>query len=102
MLKQYSGKTHQVITSTGLLYNNYEKISMNMTLVTFSQMTDENIRHYLISGNYRDKAGGYGIQSYIGQFISSISGCFYSVMGLPLSTVREMLNDFYKYHEKNK
>ncbi len=55
-------------------------------------MSDAHIRHYLASGNYQDKAGAYGIQSYIGQFISKIDGCFYSVMGLPLHTVREMLD----------
>lgn len=40
---------------------------------------------------YQDKAGGYGIQSYIGQYISRIEGCFYSVMGLPLIDVSELL-----------
>lgn len=93
MLKQYSGKTHKVITSIGLLYEQYEKIRINTTLVTFSEMTDEAIRHYLASGNYKDKSGSYGIQSYIGQFISQINGCFYSVMGLPLNTLREMLDE---------
>lgn len=91
MLRNYSGRTHQVITSVGLKYKNYQDIRQQTTFVTFSQMSDKHIRHYLASGNYRDKAGAYGIQSYIGQFISRIDGCFYSVMGLPLSLVREML-----------
>lgn len=94
MLRLYSGNTHDVITSVGLIYEDYEQIRMNTTKVTFAKMTDENIRHYLASGNYKDKSGGYGIQSYIGQFITSIEGCFYSVMGLPLNTVRDMLDDF--------
>ena len=56
------------------------------------------IRHcYLESGDYRDKAGAYGIQSYIGQFISHIEGYFYSVMGLPLHTVREILTDLARF-----
>jgi septum formation protein len=93
MLRQYSGKSHRVITSVGLIYHDYEKIYMNTTWVTFAQMTDKDIQEYLTSGNYKDKAGAYGIQSYIGQFISRIDGCFYSVMGLPLNTVREMLNN---------
>lgn len=93
MLRQYSGQSHQVITSVGLIYKDYETIRMNTTWVTFAEMSDEVIRHYLASGNYKDKSGAYGIQSYIGQFISRIDGCFYSVMGLPLNTVREMLND---------
>lgn len=93
MLKQYSGLTHEVITSVGLIYYDYQKIMMNKTLVSFSEMSDEEIKHYIASGNYKDKSGGYGIQSYIGQFISSIDGCFYSVMGLPLNTVHQLLSD---------
>jgi len=93
-LKRYSGRTHQVITSVGLVYEAYQKVVINETLVTFATMTDAQINHYLASGNYKDKSGSYGIQSYIGQFISHIEGCFYSVMGLPLNTVRELLQDF--------
>lgn len=97
MIKSYAGKTHEVITSTGLQYKTYQKIEVNRTLVTFASMTTQDIEHYLQSDNYKDKAGSYGIQSYIGQFISSIDGCFYSVMGLPLNTVRLMLNDLNTY-----
>ncbi len=97
MIKSYAGKSHQVITSVGLKYKNYQKIEMNKTVVTFAGMTSKDIEHYLKSDTYQDKAGGYAIQSYIGQFISSIDGCFYSVMGLPLNTVRLMLNDLNSY-----
>jgi septum formation protein len=99
MLKSYANRSHQVITSVGLIYSDYQKIIMNTTEVTFSSMTDEEIKHYLASGNYKDKAGSYGIQSYIGQFISRIEGGVDSVMGLPLNTVRELLLDF-KRHSK--
>lgn len=94
MLRQYSGTAHQVLTSVGLIYHDYEQIRTNVTWVTFATMTDDDIRKYLQTQNYKDKAGAYGIQSYIGQFISRIDGCFYSVMGLPLNTVREMLNEW--------
>ena len=57
-------------------------------------MTDADINQYLETDNYKDKSGSYGIQSYIGQFIRHIDGCFYSVMGLPLNTVRELLMVF--------
>lgn len=94
MLKSYSGRTHQVITSVGLMYRDHQKLVLDTTSVTFAAMTDADIHHYLAMETYQDKAGGYGIQSYIGQFISRIEGCFYSVMGLPLNTVRELLQDF--------
>ncbi|MDP3559175.1 MAG: Maf family protein [Legionellaceae bacterium] len=93
MLKSYSGRSHEVITSVGLTYFDYQKIVMHKTKVTFADMSDADINHYLAMGDYKGKSGSYGIQSYIGQFISRIEGCFYSVMGLPLNIVREMLND---------
>ena len=93
MLKSYSGRSHQVITSVGLRYFTYQKIVMNITTVYFAPIPDAEIHTYLATGDYKDKAGGYGIQSYIGQFIYKINGCFYSVMGLPLNIVRELLVD---------
>jgi septum formation protein len=94
MIKSYSGRSHRVITSVGLRYLDHQKIIMNSTTVTFAVMSDKDIHHYLEMNDYCDKAGGYGIQSYIGQFITSINGCFYSVMGLPLNAVHELLADF--------
>lgn len=91
MLKRYSDSHHHVITSVGLKYESYEKIVMNLTTVYFSPISDDEIHNYLSMGDYKDKAGGYGIQGYAGQFIQKIDGCFYSVMGLPLNTVRELL-----------
>lgn len=98
MLRQYSGQSHQVITTVGLRYGDYEDIRTNITWVTFATMKDEDIRAYLACQDYQDKAGAYGIQSFIAQFISRIDGCFYSVMGLPLNTVREMLNQLSKIY----
>lgn len=102
MLKSYSGRNHEVITSVGITYFDYQSIVMNKTRVTFADMSDADINHYLEMGDYQGKSGGYGIQSYIGQFISRIEGCFYSVMGLPLNTVREMLNELTVYSLRNK
>ena len=93
MLKSYSGRSHSVITSVGLRYFSYQKVVMNRTTVHFATISDEEIHNYLAIGDYKDKAGGYGIQSYIGQFIYKIEGCFYSVMGLPLNDVRALLLD---------
>ncbi len=101
MLKSYSGRSHQVITSVGVKYFDYQKVAMNTTIVTFANMSDEEIRHYLDMGDYKDKSGSYGIQSYIGQFISKIEGCFYSVMGLPLNTTRELLGQSLIAHNSN-
>lgn len=91
MLKSLSGRSHQVITSVGVTYLDYQKIVIEKTTVTFAPLSDTDINHYLSMGDYGDKSGSYGIQSYIGQFICNINGCFYSVMGLPLNAVRELL-----------
>lgn len=96
MLALLSNREHEVITSVGVFYSNYQKIRLQKTIVTFATLSDDAIHHYLMSDNYKDKAGSYGIQSYIGQFICRIDGCFYSVMGLPLSIVRELLIDLKK------
>lgn len=93
MLKNYCGRSHQVITSVGVIYFDYQKVLTQKTTITFANIPESAIHHYLATNDYKDKAGGYGIQSYIGQFISHIDGCFYSVMGLPLNTVRELLMD---------
>jgi septum formation protein len=98
MIKRYSGRSHRVISSVGLKYINFEKIVTNVTTVNFAHIPDEEIHIYLATGDYKDKSGGYGIQSYIGQFISGVNGCFYSVMGLPLNSVRELLVDLSASH----
>ena len=90
-LKAYSDRSHVVITSVGVKFLNFEKIVSHQTDVYFAAMNDSDIHHYLAMGDYQDKAGSYGIQSYIGQFIARIDGCFFSVMGLPLNTVRALL-----------
>lgn len=91
MLKSYSGRSHKVITSIGLKYYDFEKVVTNLTTVHFAVIPDAEIHKYLATGDFKDKSGSYGIQSYIGQYISGIEGCFYSVMGLPLNSVRELL-----------
>lgn len=92
MIKSYSGRTHLVLTSVGIRYHEHKELQLNQTMVSFANMTDAEIHHYLSFNNHIDKAGAYGIQSYIGQYITKIDGCFYSVMGLPLHTTRQMLD----------
>jgi len=90
-LKKHSGKTHPVITSVGLIHGDKLDVRLSRTDVTFTTMSDDAINTYLDTGDYVGKAGSYSIQSSIAQYIKQINGCFYSVMGLPLSLVREML-----------
>lgn len=95
MLKDLSGKKHQVITGVCLL-STHKKISFfASTDVWFKQLSDEEIHYYL--ENYRpyDKAGAYGIQEWIGYIgIHHIEGSFYNVMGLPIQSLYEHLKNF--------
>lgn len=93
MWKKLSGNKHLVITTTTLKYFDFEETVTSQSLVYFDDLMDAEIHAYLKTGDYRDKSGSYGIQSYAGQFIKKIDGCFYSIMGLPLNAVRHLLMD---------
>jgi septum formation protein len=92
MLKNYANREHLVLTSVGLRTQHGEQILQHQTTVEFGNLTDDDIHHYLDNDDFMDKAGAYGIQSSIGQFIKNINGCFYSVMGLPLHLVRTLID----------
>jgi len=95
MLQQLSGKTHQVIS--GLTVASIEKkmTRHSITEVTFKTFSEEEIQYYVEHYKPYDKAGGYGIQEWIGLVgVTSIHGCFYNVMGLPTQVLGEMLAEF--------
>jgi septum formation protein len=95
MLRQLSGKTHQVIS--GLTVASKEKITTrhSITDVTFKVLNEEEILYYIENYKPFDKAGGYGIQEWIGLTgVTSIKGCFYNVMGLPTQLLAEILSVF--------
>jgi len=94
MLKSLSGKKHFVYTGfciynslTGVLINAYEK-----TEVTFRKLGEREIKEYVAGGSPMDKAGAYGIQDDYGAiFIEKINGCYYNVVGLPLTKVYQAI-----------
>jgi septum formation protein len=97
MLSQLGGKTHTVFTGFALIdvesqksYVDYEK-----TEVTFRRLSNEEIESYVESGSPMDKAGAYGIQDDFGAvFVERINGCFYTVVGFPLSKFYTSWNMF--------
>ncbi len=88
MLRKLSGRTHTVISGVSLVWKekNIADVFSAETAVTFQNLTDEQIQYYV--DNYRpfDKAGSYGIQDWFAVCVKNIDGCFYNVMGMPLST----------------
>ena len=95
MLRDLSGKKHQVITGVCLL-SVEKKVSFAVsTDVWFKNLEDEEIRFYLENFRPYDKAGAYGIQEWIGYVgITRIEGSFFNVMGLPVQNVYEHLQTF--------
>ena len=96
ILKQLSDRTHTVYTGFAIV----EKPSGEMlseyvkTLVSFRELADEEIDRYIQSGSPFDKAGAYGIQDQGALFVEKIDGCFYNVMGLPVTKLYQALGKF--------
>ena len=95
MLKDLSGKKHQVITGVCLLSSEKKVSFYALTDVWFKPLSNEEIQYYLEYYRPYDKAGAYGIQEWIGYIgIYRIEGSFFNVMGLPVQSVYEHLKDF--------
>jgi septum formation protein len=95
MLKALSGKTHSVYTGVTILYATLGKVSMDSIMskadVTFRSITDDEINACIATGEPMDKAGAYGIQGKGAVLVDSISGDYYTIVGLPIAKVYQSL-----------
>ncbi len=92
MLKKLSGNTHRVITGVCLTSKEKQVRFSDTALVTFGQLSDEEIDYYVEKYNPRDKAGAYGVQEWIGYVaVEKIEGSYFNVMGLPIYKVYQAL-----------
>ncbi len=91
MLKSLSGKTHKVITGCCIIYKEKEYTFKSVTEVEFYQLTDDEIKAYINTGEPFDKAGAYGIQGRGSLFVKSINGDYFNVVGLPVSLLSRKL-----------
>jgi septum formation protein len=88
ILSRLSGQTHEVITGVVILEQEKVISFADKTLVSFYKIDQAQIAHYVDNYKPYDKAGAYAIQEWIGAVaIKKIEGCFYNVMGLPVSRV---------------
>ena len=87
MLLSLSGRTHEVITGVSLInINSKLDITFNeRTFVSINTLSNEHIYNYIDSYKPYDKAGSYGIQDGFSVHIEKIKGCYYNVMGFPIS-----------------
>lgn len=96
MLRSLSGRRHSVITAVGLscIGESFCRATRALTYVYFRDLSDEDIRWYLDSHEPYDKAGAYGIQGTAMIFVDKIEGCFYNVVGLPVSRTIDLFKAF--------
>ena len=95
MLRELSGRTHQVITGVTLT-TIQKQVSFSVeTDVTFKALSDSEIDYYVSHYKPFDKAGAYGIQEWIGHIgVTGLQGSYFNVMGLPVQRIYEALSRF--------
>lgn len=91
MLFRLSGRTHRVYTGTTVAYPGGYLLDCQVAEVTFHKLTKADIVGYVRSGEPMDKAGAYGIQGIGALLVKEIKGDFYTIVGLPISTLGRML-----------
>ncbi|MBD3287999.1 septum formation protein Maf [candidate division KSB1 bacterium] len=98
MLTFLSDRTHQVYTGFTIIENPGGKIhtDIEVTDVVFRKLKPWEIERYIDVAQPFDKAGSYGIQDESAVFVEKIDGCFYNVMGLPLTKLYNSLKPFFK------
>ena len=93
MLRDLSGRTHQVATGVCIISGGTRRSFVEVTDVTFYELSDAEIEAYVASGEPMDKAGAYGIQGVGGRMlVRAINGDFYNVVGLPIARVKRALD----------
>jgi septum formation protein len=93
MLRLLSGRTHEVITGVCLAASAFEDTRSATTRVTMCEVSDEEIRSYIATGEPTDKAGAYAIQGIASRWIPRIEGDYSNVVGLPVALVYAMLRE---------
>ncbi len=90
MLSRLSGKRHEVLSAVSLRSEQHYQ-ALSRSWVTFRKISADEIGSYWLSGEPRDKAGGYAIQGYGAVFIEHLEGSYSGVMGLPLFETAQLL-----------
>jgi septum formation protein len=95
MLEKLSGRRHSVVTGVSLirLPDVEQRSFVETTLVHFDRLSSNEITRYLATDEPHDKAGAYAIQGRAGRYIPRIEGCYYNVVGLPLSHLLTELHE---------
>ena len=95
MINSIQGKSHEVYTGVAIIIKREEEKIINFaveTKVKVAPMTEEDIKGYLRTGEYKDKAGAYAIQGKFAPYIEGIEGDYYNVVGFPISRICKELS----------
>ncbi len=91
MLKSMSGRAHTVYTGIAAIYAGREAADVSETEVNFARMSEGEIEGYLKTAEYADKAGAYAVQGGASLFIEGIKGDYFTVVGMPVRKLSELL-----------
>lgn len=94
ILRRLSGQTHRVLTGVAVDHLGRTEFVLSTSVVRFRLLAEDEIRHYVLSGEPMDKAGAYGIQGRAGLFVEHLAGSYSGVMGLPVCETGELLKGF--------
>lgn len=95
LLTRLSGSSHWVYTGVAIVYKNRIETDFVKSKVEFNPLSAQEIEDYIKTKEPMDKAGAYGIQGYGSQFINKISGCYFNIMGFPISLFYKMLKEIF-------
>lgn len=97
MLRLLSGREHRVVSALAVTNGEKTVQKASVTYVSFRKIDEGELKAYLESGECDDKAGAYGIQGLGGLFVSGIRGDWYTVVGMPLSDLYEILKSDFSF-----
>jgi septum formation protein len=92
MLQRLAGREHQVFSAVALVITSagFRAADHDETRVRFRALTQAEIERYVATGEPLDKAGAYGIQEHGALLVRAILGCYFNVMGMPLTALRRV------------
>ena len=92
MLERLSGRTHEVVSGLCLRTAAWEELHSETTLVTFRSLDARDLAHYVSSGEWEGRAGGYAIQGLGASLVERIEGDYLNVVGLPAALLVRLLS----------
>ena len=93
MIERLSGRAHEVVSGLCLLTPDWEELHQETTRVSFRELTARDLAHYVGSGEWEGRAGGYAIQGLGASLVERIEGDYLNVVGLPVGLLVRLLAD---------